>query len=302
MYLTKITLPFLLLLLPYPVSSKSFQADSAVTVIHLSTEIDRTETPMNVPVFLTVILSWEGKPDRYIIGTFENPVLANLEIIGSQSTTRTEVRAGKVFTIKEFTYTLQPIELGMGYIDAMNIEYTDNMAGTKDHLLTQRMSIKGLPPVYETGFNFVVMAAWLLLLAGMLIGLFLVVRRRKNVRKPLEIQRAPIEDSVVERMKTVHAQNNLTFRQKLDEVVTDFRNFLLQKFKIPDDCKTDELIVKTIRGADVDEEIIAQVQTIFERAEQLRFSGKEVKDDDFELLYGAVESCVASCGTVDSNQ
>ena len=296
-------IPFLIFLLVNPSSLKAFQADSTGAInISLSAVIERVETPLNVPVTMTVILSWEGKTDRYRIGPFENPVLTNLEVVGSRSSARSELRDGKVFAVKEFTFSLQPVELGMGYIDGIIIEYTDTMTGAKDYLITQRMSVKGLPPEYTKDYSLLLTGIGLLAVAGFIIVLIFFMRRRRQERKVIEIQPDLIENTIIERLKNVHSQNNLSFSQKLDEVVAEFRHFLIKKFDIPQDRKSDALIIETISESGVEESIIAKIHTIFEQAEQVRFSGKDIKNDDFELIYGAVESCVELCVKFQSNK
>lgn len=289
-------IPFLIFFSVDASSLKAFQADSTgANNISLSAVIERTETPLNAPVAMTVIMSWEGKTDRYRIGPFENPVLTNLEVVGSRSSARSELRDGKVFAVKEYTFTLQPLELGMGYIGGIIIEYTDTMTGAKDYLITQRMSVKGLPPVYAEDYSFIKTGIGILVLAGLLTGSIFFVRRRRQEKKVIEIQPALIENTTIERLKNVHAQNNLSFSQKLDEVVAEFRRFLIKKFDIPQDRKSDALIIETISESGVEENIIIKIHTIFEQAEQVRFSGKDIKNDDFELIYGAVESCIELC-------
>ena len=273
----------------------AFQTDSTNINISLSISIDNTETPLNIPVEMTVIMSWEGSPDRYSIGTFENPVLTNLLITGSESKSRTEVRNGVVFTVKEYTYSIQPAELGMGYIESIIIEYTDNMAGIKDHLITQRMSVKGLVPVFERGYSLIWAGLGLLALSGFLVGLVLVMRRKAIVKKLGEIQPDLMKDSEIEKIKSIQSDSRLSFKQKTGEIFVEFKNYLVMKFRIPEDSKSDKQVINVLEESGVDEEIISIVQEIFEYAERMRFSGKDVNDDDFEKIYGAVEKCISLC-------
>ncbi|MCH8286222.1 hypothetical protein IIB79_06795, partial [candidate division KSB1 bacterium] len=224
----------------------AFQTDSTNINISLSISIDNTETPLNIPVEMTVIMSWEGGPDRYSIGTFENPVLTNLLITGSESKSRTEVRNGVVFTVKEYTYSIQPAELGMGYIESIIIEYTDNMAGIKDHLITQRMSVKGLVPVFERGYSLIWAGLGLLALSGFLVGLVLVMRRKAIVKKLGEIQPDLIKDSEIKKIKSIQSDSRLSFKQKTGEIFVEFKNYLVMKFRIPEDSKSDKQVINVL--------------------------------------------------------
>jgi len=272
-----------------------FQADSTNINISFSTTIDKVETPLNIPVVMTVIMSWEGVPDRFSMGPFENLVLTNMVITGNESKSRTELRNGIVYTVKEDSYTIQLSSLGMGYIEPIIIEYTDKVTGINDNLISQRMSVKGLAPEFGMGSGLLWAGLGILAMSGFLVGLVLVMRRRAMVKKLEEIQPELKEDSEIEKIKMIQSDNKLSFKQKTADTFIEFRNYLFNKYKIPEDRRSDKQVVNVLQESGVDGEIISGIQQIFELSEQIRFSGKDVKDDDFEKIYGAIEKCISLC-------
>ena len=281
-------------------ASPAIQQDSSLVNISLSTKIDRTETPMNIPVPMTVIMSWEGTPDRFIIGPFESPVLTNLEIVGSQSKSRTELREGKIFTVKEYSYLIQPMELGMGYVESIIIEYNDNMTGVKDRLVTQRMALKGLSPVYEGDNSLLWAGIGILLVTGFFVAMILYVRRRTIVKKLKDIQPVLAEDSVNDKIKSIRMNTKTSFKQKTNDIFKEFRIFLIDRFDVPEDSKSDSQMIQSLIDRGAEDEIASKVRAIFDMGEQIRYSGKEIRDDDFEAIYGAVETCITLCAKTGS--
>jgi len=273
----------------------AYQSDSTNINISFSVTIDKVETPLNIPVEMTVIMSWEGVPDRYSIGPFENLVLTNMLITGNGSKSRTELRNGIVYTIKEYSYTILLSALGMGYIEPIIIGYTDKVTGIKDHLIPQRMSVKGLAPDFDGGNSLIWAGLGLLVVSGSLVGLVFVMRRRAIVKKLEEIQPDLKKDSEIEKIKLIQSDNRLSFKQKIAEIFIEFRKYLFLKFSIPEDSKSDKQIINVLEESRVNEEIISKINQIFEQSVQIRFSGKDVKDDDFEKIYDAVEKCISLC-------
>ena len=87
--------------------------------ISLSAFVDKTEVPYNRLLVFTVHLEWSGELDRYEIHPFDNPIVQNFEIVGNASSNRVAVVAGEPTAVQEYTFTLKPESMGMGYIEGM---------------------------------------------------------------------------------------------------------------------------------------------------------------------------------------
>ncbi len=138
------------------VEAEAFQVDSLYSQeINISVDIDKTEVPLNETVSFKVVLSWAGTPDRYEIKEVLTPELSNFEITGSMSSSRSELKKGANFSIKEYVFMLKPVDIGMAYIDRMNIKYKLKGSDDESFLNTQRLSVTAISPVYPVDYSWI---------------------------------------------------------------------------------------------------------------------------------------------------
>ncbi len=275
-----------------------YQADSLRTHnISISTSISNTEIPSNQTVDLTVIVSWEGPPDRYEVERLENPELINLEIMGSQSLSRSEIREERIFTIREFKLSISPVERGMGYIEGMTVRFKDSATEKRDFLTTQRLSIKGLPPVIPGDYSWVWKAVIVIIVIGFGTGIAIpFLKRRKSIKEEETEPEIPVEETYIVELNAIKGKNSLSYRQRLDDVVTVFRNYLVEKYKIPEGNRSEKALIDYLNNEAFDEMLTAKIKGIFDQAEQFRFSGTEINVDRFELIFGSIGACIETCG------
>lgn len=273
----------------------AFQSDSTFSSnISLESALEKTEVPLNKSIKLTIKLSWEGKSDRYKVDSIEEPILTNLEIYGSSSSSKTELRNGAAYTIKSFEFTLRPVEMGMSYVDPLIIAYTETSSESIDHLITNRLSIKVLEPEYEDDYGWVISVliwAGVAMLAGG--GGYIV---RKNIiqkRQPEAPPPPPVEDKYFKKLEAPKSNSLDSYRKRLDEVVSVFRGYVIEKFDIPAENRSDSSLIEFLYSVKTDEDIIQQIRSILDNAEQLRFSGAEVMANEFELTLGSVEAGIS---------
>ncbi|MCP4723533.1 MAG: hypothetical protein GY863_00780 [bacterium] len=274
-----------------------FQADTLRTHnISISTNISNTEVPSNQTIDLTVIISWEGAPDRFEMERLENPELINLEIMGSQSLSRSEIMDDKVFTIREFTFNLSPVERGMGYIEGMTIRYKDRATNKRDFLSTQRLNVKGLPPIYPKDYGWVWKVVIVIIVVGFSAGIAIpfLMRRKKKVETESEPE-VPAEERYMEELVAIKDKNSLSYRQRLDDVTAVFRNYLSEKYNIPEGSRSEKALVEFLYSEGIEETLTIKIKGVFDQAEQFRFSGTEINVDRFELIFGSIESCIETC-------
>ncbi|MFC1492514.1 hypothetical protein ACFL6O_01040 [candidate division KSB1 bacterium] len=302
--MNKAVIIFVILVMIFAGQAQGYQADTLRTHnISISTNISRTEVPSNETVDLTVMVSWEGAPDRFEIERLENPELSNLEITGSQSLSRSEIRDGKVFTVREYTFNLSPVERGMGYIESMTIRFKDRATDKRDFLSTQRLTVKGLPPVYPADYSWVWKFVIVIIVLGFSAGITIpfLLQRKKRVESETEPE-APAEDRYMEELMAIKDRNSLSYRQRLDDVITVFRNYLNEKFNIPEGSRSEKALVEFLDSEGLDETLTGKIKGIFDQAEQLRFSGTEINADRFELIFGSIESCIETCSKYVMNR
>lgn len=272
-------------------------SSNAVHSVSISTEISKSEVPLNYKVELLITLKWEGRPDRIEIKNFDDPILTNFDILKSSSVSRSELKDGKIFTIKEFYFELQPVEIGMGYVEDMSLGYVDQITKVQDFLFTKRMSVKVGRPEYPTNYSLIWQSLLgIILVGGLVYGVKVLQKKKKEKQIKSDVVELSVEEKYFENLKSIRDQNSKSYKQRMDEIITVFRHYLTHKFEIDDELKGNlsDIIINVSRQG-IDNNTCRDIKNIFEQAEQLRFSGTEVSFDKFELVYGNIEGIINKC-------
>ncbi|GBD94654.1 hypothetical protein BMS3Abin05_02265 [bacterium BMS3Abin05] len=282
------------------VSGRTFAQDSSKTntqpansAIKLSTQIDRTQVPLNRTVLLRASLTWEGDPDRYEIVDFENPALTNLEIIGTSTSNKTEVTAGKVFTRRDYAFTLKPRELGMGYVEGIIIKYRDPASDKEYSLVTQRISLKVTDPVPEGHAAghwpvTILYAAIIIIIIG-LFWFFLVYKKSKKTGMPIE-EVPPIEETYLRSLKEMIDFNKPDLKNDFSQLSKHLRNYLAEKFDLPAIKTTTIELIRIMEEREMEERLISQTKEVLGIADEIKFTGRLGSREELEKIYGSVES------------
>ena len=128
-------------------AAQTSMVDSLTTKIEISAKIEAIQVALNRTTKLYVTLSWIGGPDRYSITNFDNPVLTNFDIVGTSTVNRTEVINRQTHVFKDYIYTLQPRDLGMGYVEGVIVKCRNLVLERDVNLVTQRISIEITDPI-----------------------------------------------------------------------------------------------------------------------------------------------------------
>jgi len=265
--------------------------------ISLNCRVDRTETPLNRTVELVVSLQWSGDLQRYDILAFDNPILQNFDILGSGSSNKVSSVGGVATAIREYTFTLKPQTIGMGYIEPIIIKYTDTATDADFTLTSNRIPVKVNDPVSE-GETLV----WLLRLAAALIIVllaFFVFRllRRKKIQREKLAQEAVIDDVSIEDeyLQELAALVNLNDPPKdgakaLSQMTRLLRRYLHEKFAAPGFEATTGELFQFLYAQKFDDHFINEMKELLSAADIVKFSGSAVSRADVEKSYGVIES------------
>ena len=261
--------------------------------IRLTARLDKTQVPLNRTVRLTITLRWQGPLDRYEVAEIEDPVVRNLKIVGTGSANRVGTENGQPVAIKEYTYDLQPQELGMGYVEGMAVLYTDTVTGKSHRLVTQRLQVEAVDPVPEPGQGppwVLIGSAVFAVVAGGAAGWYVVRRRRSKPQEPVAPQVSLEEKTLEELRKTVDIRRpDLPLRSAYADLSRLARRYLGEKYKLPGlELTTDELL-NSLREKTLDERLISQAEEVLRACDHVKFSGSSGDRAEFERLYGAVE-------------
>ncbi len=265
------------------------------TEVSLSTLVNPRRVPLNRTFTLTVQVLWKGDLDLIEIGDVEEPVLTNFDIVGTSSSNRVVGAAAGKKAIKEIAYTLKPKTLGMGYIESVGLSYVDKTTGKKYHVKTQRIGVKVISPVPEKEK---VGKWWIWVLVGGLFlgsgGVVLLLYRKSHTTEKEEKVEEIIEESYLKELKETvsleqgHGQEAFTILSKL------FRKYLSEKYNIPALEATTEELLSTLKEQGLEENLIRRCETLFKKADVVKFSGQEATQAELEEAYTTVETILES--------
>jgi len=285
---------FLLFQLSFVFAQDSLQVQEGE--ITISASVDILEVPLNSSVAFTIKIEWIGGQGRYEIGDFENPVLTNFVISENSSSNIVEDRNGTQYTVKLYNYVLEPLEMGMAYIDGVIVKYTDTGNDESSRILTKRIGVEVLRPVEERDWSL----AFYSLIAAHIVGGFVFslikFKRHRDKKREEELKAQEpviiVEDKYLSELKKIESEPDINFNDKLNKVSVIFRNYLSEKYEISFEGKSNRGFISALNEKGIEEEIREKMQLIFEKSEVLRFSGQEVTRDAYLDIYGSVETII----------
>jgi len=254
--------------------------------------VDAYEIAQNRAVKYFVEVSWSGSEQRYEIVNLSAPAFTNLKMMSSASSNSVEIEDGQRSNRKIFEFELQPIEIGMAYIDKITIVYIDKDLNETSQLLVNRVEIKILDPIVEQDFpgSLGIALLILILLAGVSIA-FIVIRKKKNVRS--SIHEGQEEDNLEEK-----CLNSLKDGVDLNAGQTDIafanlssvlRKYLSEKFNFEAHGLTTAEIGEKIEEYTGDSELNIKVAKILQTSDVAKFSGGATPHSTLAQAYTTVE-------------
>jgi len=262
------------------------------TTVTLSTLVKSKKVPINRTAYLTVRLTWEGNIDYIEIKEIEEPILSNLEIVGSSASNKImETEEGKK-AIKEISYILQPISLGMGYIETVAMSYNDKLNGKTYHLKTERVGVEAVSAVPEKGE---IRLPWMWMIAGLIImvaggiGIYYFFKKKGDTQVEQEIAQI-MEEKYLDELKDKVDLKNSDKNEPFTLLTNFFRKYLSEKYGISAlEATTDELL-NMLSSEKLNEGLVRKSKILFSKADVVKFSGKEATQADLDEAYTTVET------------
>lgn len=282
---------FLVILAYFQIGYGASPDSSQGYAVKLSASVHPQQVPLNTTAVLSVQLICEGTLDSIQITSIEEPVLSNLEIIGTSSGDRVIGGPGGKQSIRELTYTLRPKSLGMAYIESMRIQYEDKTVRALRELRTPRLAVEITEPIPEKKGKG---PFWVLpiVLALLLFGIFFRMRFQRDQKSSLPLpEEAPLlEERYLSELKSIREKAPQTLSDAFSLLSKLFRKYLAEKFHISALETTTSELVSSLSGLNLKEEQLRQVEAFFSKADVIKFSGQPVSSNEFEEAYTRVES------------
>ncbi len=261
--------------------------------VSLSASIDLKTVPLNRTVLLKIEISWEGNLDQVAIGQVTEPVLSNLDILGTTASNRVLALASGQRAIKEVAYTLRPKALGMAYVEPVTLSYEDRSSHQVENLKTQRLSVEVVSAVPEKqagppGWTIWLLGGALLVLAAVGLGW---IRRRTQDRVPVAGEPVRLlEESYLEELPANGGPQPASTTEGFAKLSRLLRRYLTARYGLPGLEVTTEELVAELPQSGVPEDLVTRCATLLTTADVVKFSGQEVPPAEFQLAYTTVET------------
>ncbi len=280
------------------VSAGAVQPDTTRTLVSVSSVLDSKQVPLNRTVDFIVRIAWEGDLETVDIGELTDPILSNLDVVGTATSNKVTGIPGGQQSVKEVTYTLKPKNLGMAYIEPVSLSYTDKKTSQVHALRTRRMTVEAVSPVPEKtggpGAWF-----WILFLAAFASGIaaggwyYLRQKKIKRAREAPMVQTILEEDFLIRLKETVDLKSK-DRKESFGALTKLFRRYLSEEYGINATVAATEEWINALRERGTDEGLIRKCETLFTKADVIRFSGKEATQAELDEAYTVVEAMLES--------
>ena len=272
------------------------QESETVTAVSLSSYVDVKHVPLNRTLIFTVQLAWSGDIDLIEIGEIEEPILTNFDIVGTSSANRVTGTADTRKSVKEITYALQPQNLGMCYIESTGLSYEDLRTGKTHYLKTQRIGVEAVGAVADPGersYLFIWIAAGVVLAIGFFV--FIVIRKYRSLAaEETEVVAPIIEETFLTELKEKVNLKEGDRGEALSMLTKLFRTYLKEKYGISALEATTAELVHLLKEEGLDEGLVTRCETLFQKADVVKFSGQDASQAELDEAYTTVETILES--------
>ena len=264
--------------------------------VTISTRAEPNRVPLNRTLCFTVQIIWEGNLDDIEIEDVGEPILSNFDIVGTSSSNRVIATSEGKKAVKEIAYTLQPKNLGMGYVESVSVSYKEIQTGKIHYLQIERVAVEVISPVPEENQK---NPWWILIIASLLfmggVWSFFYVRRKhmKSSEKENNVKKI-IEEAYLKELKQTINLKEKDKREAFSILSKLFRRYLSEKYEISALEATTGELLKALSEEKLEEVFIRKCETLFNNADVVKFSGQNARQNELDEAYTTVEMILES--------
>ncbi len=300
---TRVLILLVLLILSnflYGQDSTALNTPNYKSEIKASVSIDTREVPQNKTAVLNIEVSWQGDFDRFEIARVENPLLTNLEVVGNASSNWVGEVDGIKEVVKKYEFDLKPESLGMAYIDGTFIEYIDLKTERSHKLVTNRLELEVVSPVFEGSQNNVMLLMLVVLvLMSFSGGVLLLIKRKKMKEAELkEQQDAAIsyEEKFQVKLKEDVDLNASDGTGQFVAISKIVRGYIAEKYDLVAMEMTYSDITKALEKTSINGDAITHIEEVLQKCDVAKFSGVQVEKNNLERVYTLAEEILKQTG------
>lgn len=257
--------------------------------VTVAARVEPTRVPLNRPLTLYVTVSWSGDLDRVTLGEFDNPELSNFTVTGSSSSHRIEAGAQGRRSVKAYTYTLEPKNLGMAYIEPVSLSYTDTAEDQVRRVATPRFSVEVTSPVAEPGETPIPWPVLGLLAVVMALAVWIVRRNRRSDAAEDVAPEVPVEEAYLARLKA-EVDRRAGGRDAFFALSKLVRGYLSDREGLPARETPTDALVELLKTTELDVTVQEKLGRLLSTADRIKFSGQAADPSTLDDAYTTLEN------------
>ena len=283
----------LIILLVLSAGSLLAMPDSTLSSVSVRAYVELENTPLNGEVAYHVEIAWQGDLSEYQFDDINDPVVSNLKLRGSGSGNKVTMVKGKPQAVRSVIYYYTPQEIGMAYVDGATLTYENSKTHRQEYLITKRVSIKIGDPIAKKNKGFLPgsIVLWALLIGFVLAIIYALIRffqQRNKVKELNEQKPLSLEEKYLSLLNDdIHPGNNKN-EENLASIYKLLASYISERFAIPGTISND-ILIDRLNALNQPAELIARIENLAGKADQIRFAGEKADPADIHLLYDSVE-------------
>jgi hypothetical protein len=241
-------------------------------------------------------LQWIGDLSKYRFHEVPEPLITNLSMRGSGSSNKVNTTPdGTSHSIKCRTFYFRPIEIGMSYIEGINIKYEDTIRGQEEFLISERIGIKIIEPLPEQGktnissFILFIFVGLLILVVTIFFYLRYDKRKKEEQVKTRSQDMPTLEEKYITLLKETIHFNTDNIKDSLSDLSHLVNGYFSERYNIMVGNISRDNVIKILKEKGITDENVERIESFYKTADLVKFAGELVSDSDFHRLYDTVE-------------
>jgi len=258
----------------------------------LSASIDKTDIPYEGEVTLSVEINWRGTLEDYSFGLMPLPETDKFKVAGTSSSISTEEDSlGQDITIRQFKYTLKPVEFGIATIYPITLDYTAFPDSIPGQLTTQQFKVNIDRPIPKEEKSQSNTGLYLLIILGAAIviavpSVYFIFIRKKEIPEP---ELSP-EKRFIEDFRDVKKESINDRRQFFARLHKTIVSYFSQKYDINPTGKTAAVIIEELKEREIPETELARPADWLTIAETEKYAPTKGEPGDLLRLAAEIEA------------
>ena len=242
--------------------------------LSLSQALDKTETPFEETVELTLTLSWPGPQSAYLFTKPLQPAVDRMKIQKFSSTISSTGTGADEITTKIYKYTLKPEASGMGYIQPVTIEYLTWPDSIPGQVVSEPMGVVILDPVsiveeknLPVTTIVIIIVVVMALAAAVAVYLFIKSKKKKDCEPVLTAQQKFLEK--LAKLKQEVGSDLKRFQTGLYKILIEYLN---EVYNLELAGLSSQDIVDKLNEIEIDSSVKGKITGWLMRAEKEKFT------------------------------